>query len=362
NQETVNGLSFSSIGSLTGGSGADTFVFANGAAVTGTIDGGTGTDVLKYSLYSSAITVDLTANTATGTGGIANLEGVIGSSSSNTSDTLIGPNLVNPVQGNIWTITGSNAGTVNSFTFSGIENLTGGPQVDSFVIPNGQKFNGKIDGGDTTEFNTLDFSAYTTAVNVDLTAGTATNISGGISNITDVLGGSGNDTLKGGQNPKGSFLSGNGGDDTITGTGGGDILVGGSGNDTITGGDGRDLIMGGDGQDTLSGGGGEDIIINGTTSFDTDSDTQNAILDFWKSTSLDFAFRVSQLRAGGAMSDNITLPALDSTNIFDDGFSDTLTGGTTVTPTDDNLDWFFAKLSSPAVDTITDLSSGEAIN
>jgi hypothetical protein len=360
--ETVNGILFTNVKNLTGGSKADTFLFSAAAAVTGTIDGGTGTDLLNYSLYSSSITVDLTADTATGSGGIANLEAVIGTSGA--GDTLIGPDAVNT-----WTITGSNSGNINgSFTFSGIENLTGGANDDTFTFSNGKGFNGHIDGGDTTNFNTLDYSAYTTGINVDLTAGTATNITGGVTNITDILGGSGSDTLTG--NTNGNLIWGNGGNDTINGMGGTDILVGGPGNDTITGGADRDLIMGGAGNDILTGGGGDDIIISGTTTFDSDGTTQNSILNFWNNLitnsdgtttpitpPLPFATQVAELRAG--TTGVAGLPTLDSTNVFNDTSSDKLTGGMNNAG---EFDWFFANLSGSAADTITDLASGNALN
>ncbi|HTQ39830.1 MAG TPA: calcium-binding protein [Pirellulales bacterium] len=374
NAGNVGGISFTNVDTITGSTKNDTFLFAKTGLgdITGTIDGGPGTNVLNYSLLTTPITIDLTANSATGAGGIANITGVIGGSSTSTIDTVIGPTPAAGAQ-NTWTITGNNAGNINgTFTFSGIENLTGGPMDDTFVIPNGKKFSGHIDGGDTTNFNTLDYSAYTTAINVNLTTGTATNIAGGVSNMTDILGGSGNDVLTG--NTNGNLIWGNGGNDIINGMGGNDILVGGNGNDTITGGSGRDLIMGGAGRDILNGEGGEDILISGTTSFDTDGATQNAILNFWildsitttdsmgntTTTQLPFATRVAELRAG--TTGVTTIPTFDSTNIFDDTSSDTLTGGSVVTPTDDNLDWFFATLSGSNQDTITDFSSGEAFN
>ena len=95
--------------------------------------------------------------------------------------------------------------------------------------------------------NTLDYSTFITSVSVNLTAKTGTNITGTITNITDVLGGSSNDFLTG--DDQGDLLRGNGGNNTIKGGAGNDILVGGPGNDIITDGDGRDLLFGGfDGQ------------------------------------------------------------------------------------------------------------------
>jgi Ca2+-binding RTX toxin-like protein len=81
NAGDVNGAGvadFTGIENLTGGSAADNFIFSDGASVSGVIDGDGGIDTLNYSAYIAAITVDLTAGSATGTGGVANIENVIG--------------------------------------------------------------------------------------------------------------------------------------------------------------------------------------------------------------------------------------------------------------------------------------------
>ena len=75
----ANGVTFSGAAYLHGGNGADTFVFADGAGVDGTIDGGGGTNTLDYSNYSSSVLVDLQTGFATGVGGgIANIQNVTG--------------------------------------------------------------------------------------------------------------------------------------------------------------------------------------------------------------------------------------------------------------------------------------------
>ncbi len=211
-------------------------------------------------------------------------------------------------------------------------------------------FSGTIDGGSGAgSFNELDYTAFTTAINVDLSAGTATNV-GTITRITDVLAGSGNDVLTGDGND--NFLSGGGGNDTIDGKAGADILLGGDGNDTINGGDDRDLVFGGAGADSLVGGAGEDILVNGTTTFDADGAALDALHTYWKRTDLLFDARVQQLKAGLAGQINgVTVPALTNTTILDDSNSDSLTGN-------EDLDWFFAKLTTPNQDTVTDFVMG----
>jgi hypothetical protein len=49
------------------------------------------------------------------------------------------------------------------------------------------------------------------------------------------------------------------------------------------------------------------------------------------------------------------LPKLNSSTAKNDSFSDTLTGGS-------GMDWFFAKLNSPARDTVLGLISGDQEN
>ncbi|NES23295.1 MAG: hypothetical protein F6K41_31350, partial [Symploca sp. SIO3E6] len=72
-----NGLTFDNIENLTGGDADDTFVFSDGASLEGIIDGATGFDILDYFAYTTAVDVDLAANTATGTSGVFNIEDVI---------------------------------------------------------------------------------------------------------------------------------------------------------------------------------------------------------------------------------------------------------------------------------------------
>ncbi len=90
------------------------------------------------------------------------------------SDTLI-------VSGSTWNITSTNNGTVGNIAFTNIQNLVGGSDNDLFILSDGQGVTGMIDGGGG--INTLDYSHYTTIAVVNLSAGTATNIGGGIRNI-----------------------------------------------------------------------------------------------------------------------------------------------------------------------------------
>ena len=72
--------SFTNIQSLTGGSAQDIFVFANGAAMAGTIDGGAGNNWLNYAAWTSSLTINLQtgANSAAG-GGTVDFNNILGS-------------------------------------------------------------------------------------------------------------------------------------------------------------------------------------------------------------------------------------------------------------------------------------------
>lgn len=122
----VNGFNFNNIDNLSGGSANDSFILSGGGNLSGNINGNGGTNTL---------TGDSTANT--------------------------------------WNITGSNTGNVTGLggNFNNIQNLTGGNNTDIFVFADGAIVSGMIDGGNSptpAQRNTLDFTAYTTSVTVNL--------------------------------------------------------------------------------------------------------------------------------------------------------------------------------------------------
>ena len=267
------------------------------------------------------MTVNLATGAATGTAGFANIKSVVVGSSS--SDTLVGPNATNT-----WSITGTNAGNVAGVTFSAVENLTGGTGLDIFKFSNGKNVTGAVNGGGGHDW--LDYSLYTTGVTVNLATGAATGVGAGVTNVQNVRGGSGNDSL--------------------TGNAQGNILMGGPGADTIQGGSGRSILIGGMGADPVTGGAGDDVVIGGYTSYEASTTANDlalqAILDEWQSGD-GYSTRISKIKAG--------LPGgyklVWGTTVRDDGSANTLTGGA-------GMDWFF----KGAKDTISDLQSGEVVN
>jgi Ca2+-binding RTX toxin-like protein len=300
-------LSFSGIENLTGGAGADAFNLGDGSGVAGMLNGGTGANTLSFAGYTTAVTVDLQARTATNVGRFSGITNFLGGSG---SDTLVGTDAAAN-----WMIAANNVGKVGPTRFSSFENLTGGAGNDTFTFAKGTSVAGAIDGGGGT--NTLNYAAYTTAVLVDLNAGVGTGVGGGITNIANVIGGAGND-----------------------------FLVGNAGNNQLTGNGGRDILIGGLGADTLSGGAGDDILANGTTTYDIFGAGMAAIMAEWTRTDRTYVQRVQDLKTGGAGSLNGT-NFLDSSTFIDDNSVNTLTGG-------GNTDWFFGKTVGSPQDILTD--------
>ncbi|MDE2090898.1 MAG: S-layer family protein [Gammaproteobacteria bacterium] len=220
NAGNVNGFQFSSIENLTGGSSTDNFAFANGAGISGSINGGGGANTLDWSAYQSARNVGIT-----GPGSLVGMQGteasigsvfdnitqVIGASgSTGLLNSLTGPNSTNT-----WNVTAGNTGNLDTvLAFSNFQNLNGGNGTDtfnlgaslsgslsgaagndSFVFLPGGAVGGNIDGG--AGINTLDYSALTGPVTLNLDTATASLLTGTFSNIGNLVGSAGNDTLTG---------------------------------------------------------------------------------------------------------------------------------------------------------------------
>jgi Ca2+-binding RTX toxin-like protein len=318
-------LDFSSFENLTGGTAADTFMFNDGMTLTGLIAGGGGADTLDFQLYTTPIAANLQTSSITGAAGFSSIERLKGGAA---ADILVGSNVANT-----WHISSLNGGDIGApgvFDFTGIENLTGGAAADTFTFANTMSVSGTIDG--RIGFDYLDYSAYATSVQANLTLNTAT-AAAAIANIEGLRGGAANDILIG------SALA-----NTLVGNNGDDILVGNAGNDNLDGGFGRDLIIGGDGADTLLGRDGDDILIGGFTTHDANVPNLQNILTRWTAASA-YAARVTDLKT--------TAPKLSpGVEVFNDADIDNLTGG-------NDSDWFFKE---NAVDIITDPAAGETID
>jgi Ca2+-binding RTX toxin-like protein len=191
---------------------------------------------------------------------------IIGVPSALTGLHLIGGDgtdaIFGPAASTVWHITGTDAGDAAgaaAFDFSQIESLVGGAGADDFVFANnGARLDGDINGAGGN--NTLDYSALTLAVSVELETDTATGIGGNFLNIGTLIGSA----------APGTLIGSNSGDVwTITGANSGTVgsvafssfanLTGGTGNDTFTVSDGASV--GG----TIDGGGGLDALLFNTS-------------------------------------------------------------------------------------------------
>lgn len=118
--------------------------------------------------------------------------------------------------------------------------IHGGDGDDRFVLGNNAD---NVDGG--FGIDTLDFSAVTVALVVDLVNGANNRglpaLGDSYSNIEIVRGGSKADVIRG--DGADNTLYGNNGSDRLFGNGGQDILVGGTGGDILTGGAGADIFV-----------------------------------------------------------------------------------------------------------------------
>ncbi|RLB70480.1 MAG: hypothetical protein DRH04_03515, partial [Deltaproteobacteria bacterium] len=223
----------------------DRFIISNNAVIAGTLNGSSGNDSLDYSTYNSARNFVLKAlgslNGFMGTeasilGGFDNINDLIGTTL--YIDSLTGMNA--PATWNFKTA-GNSYTSTNALTHSAIEKLKGGTDADTFAFDDGQTFDGSLAGG--AGIDTLDAQLYTSAINVDLVAGTAllNMVSIPLETLENVIGGSADDEILG--NEQANRLEGSGGQDNICGGEGDDIIIGGAGDDELCGGLGNDTFV-----------------------------------------------------------------------------------------------------------------------
>ncbi len=176
----------------------------------------------------------------TGTGGTVTINGESGSGSTNVftiKDTLVQFNAADALSGSTINFLGTSMtryvdakGTTSTFNVQGAGasgptgSLVGSSGTNAFVFSPTGKLIGSIQGGGNT---TLNYSAYSSAVNINLgngTNGTATGVSGTVTGITALIGGNSNDTLNAGTVPN-VALTGGLGTNSLSGTGAGDSVV-----------------------------------------------------------------------------------------------------------------------------------------
>lgn len=227
--------------SIFGEAGNDTL---NGGDGNDTIDGGAGTDSL---LGGNGIDVIF--------GGDGN-DTILGQAGDDTLYGDAGDDLIYGGDGNNLIDGGAGNDTLKGAT--GLDTFIGGAGADAMA------------GG--AGLDLVDYSASSSAVNVNLGAGNGTggDAQGDTYNGVDAIKGSAfNDTLIGFDSENltsatdyyTNIIDGGAGDDYIDGKGGNDSLYGGTGNDTILGGAGDDYIETGEGADSVTGGLGADTIV-----------------------------------------------------------------------------------------------------
>ena len=192
NAGSVAGMSFSSIETLDGGAGDDSFTLASGVGTfSGTINGGSaGSDTLAVTDGTNTFSLNAsntgTLNTSTL---FTNIDVLAGGSG---SDGIVG------TAGNdTFSISGANAGSVAGLSFSSIETLDGGAGDDSFALASGVgTFSGTINGGSAGSDTLAATNGTNTFALSGLNAGTL-NATTLFSNIDVLTGGTGSDEIVG---------------------------------------------------------------------------------------------------------------------------------------------------------------------
>lgn len=342
----VNNISFSNFQNLVGGTGDDTFVFFNGGSLSNGFNGGGGSNTIDFSNYSDTIDFQLTNPSGDGNGydgtitrssvfisNFANMSTIIGS----TSDSSI----TAPNTNNTWIIDGANTGSINdnSLNFFGIGNLQGNEQNDTFImLPGGSLTNSIFGVGGN---NTIDYSAYTNDLFINLQNGVSTNIGTGLSGIDNIIGGSGTNTFIGNTNDN-TFVV-NGGNNNIDGAGGNNTLsialstlgaIFDFINNTVTGPDVGNTnftniqnFVGGDGNDTfifggsttvstIDGGGGNNNTLD-FTAYDIGDDT-GIVIDLIANTATNVINGILNIQGAiGSDFDDVFIGNTSVRNFFD---------------------------------------------
>ncbi|MDH5652746.1 MAG: hypothetical protein OEZ39_12900 [Gammaproteobacteria bacterium] len=185
---------FTNFANLQGGAYDDDFTFNNGATLTGIINGDdvsgspSGFDKINMSAVG---TWDVTigqdfVNIEEITGNGAN-SALTGSNTQNTwtiqSVSIDGGGTSDGVNDGTFTVNGSG----QILTFINFADINGGTGDDNFALADGSSFTGTIDGGESPGDNdTIDYSAITTAENVQLVPGSGSF--NGITNLEGVIG------------------------------------------------------------------------------------------------------------------------------------------------------------------------------
>jgi len=172
-------------GNLTDTSGINTYILSNNSSIGGNLTG-SGNDTLDISALPTS-SVNLTTAKSTGINGT--FSGIIKFNGSGTNSSLTGP-----VNNNIWTINSTNGGNVGNYLFTGFNNLIGGAGDNDFILSGNGNVSGSITGGNGN--NTLTAANKTTNWTINnANEGSVTGVTGGFFNIQNLTGGTGTNTF-----------------------------------------------------------------------------------------------------------------------------------------------------------------------
>lgn len=315
---------------LTGSAGDDTYVFTDNNFGKDVINDSGGIDTIDMTAVTSRLTIDLTSsnsneirlnnkNNVNWTGNV--IENFLAGSA---NDTITGNSANNYLDG--WAGNDSIYGMGGNDTLVGglgSDTLDGGDNDDTYIFLDDWSTDTL---SDSSGLDTLDFTAVTAALTVDLTGSQTNDVTDGSNRvrwsgeiIETVLAGSGNDSLLGSAGD--NRIEGNAGDDSLNGGTGNDTLDGGSGNDTytFTDGWGNDTLVDSDGTDVL-----DFSLVTTALTVDLSDSQANDVTD--GTHSVNWTGIVFETVLGGAGNDSIQGGAA-SELLVGNGGNDTLNGG-----------------------------------
>ncbi|HEV8516731.1 MAG TPA: calcium-binding protein, partial [Candidatus Limnocylindrales bacterium] len=217
---------------LNGGGGWDTLI---GGAGNDQFNGGVGTDTVTYLDHAGPVSVDIDGVSDDGGAGESDnvktdVEKLVGTAA---SDTLTGGAGNNTLEGG--------AGNDVLSGGAGNDTLIGGPGADMLA-------------GGTGTADVASYAERTTTVTVTINGvandGSAGEMDNVQTDVENVIGGSGADTLEG--STAVNILTGGAGNDILRGLAGNDVLNGLDGIDVLDGGPGSDVMHGNAGSDTVT--------------------------------------------------------------------------------------------------------------
>jgi Ca2+-binding RTX toxin-like protein len=304
-----------------------------------------GTDDLRYWLNGAeAFCFDVTTLNVNGVGGDDSITFDVNATTPTFATTLSGGAGDDVIQGGSGNETLQGDGGNDTYVFSGTSNLGADRVVEAA----------------NADRDTLDFTNFGQAANVNLGSGSAQTVSTGkltltlssVSGLEDVRGSALGENITG--NSRNNDLRGGDGNDNIIGNFGDDTVYGEGGSDTIYGdyssgyGSGNDSIYGGDGSDTIYGDGyGYGPAVFATTGNDTiyGDDGDDSI---WGDAH-GYGGYGNDMISGGLGTDRLDGQSGNDTYVFDDSGNDRAAGTDTVVDVDgtDTLDFsnFFAAVT-----------------